>query len=207
MQAEDFTYLEKLGNAPTVLHFVDRLEISFAVHLLTLDGLCVPPFTQHQPRQGLLQQQGLTAEAWLQWVKCLAQVDEKALFQQATFVDSPYDDSAGVAPVTTDSWTALSTCWQGNPDSLSYLHEAWESFDLPNELPTPDDVDDAVFTSNAMRFLQTNEFLLAAGKRLLVCFAEYPTAQYLWLTDEQILVSAKGEYDQIEQIRQAIGYS
>lgn len=47
------------------------IEPNFAIWLLIQDGLHTPPFDKHQLKRGILQQNGMDADSWNQWLKLI----------------------------------------------------------------------------------------------------------------------------------------
>ena len=48
------------------------LAVNFCVYVLASDGLRVPPFVEHGPGNGQLQEAGLDGPTWLNWVRLVA---------------------------------------------------------------------------------------------------------------------------------------
>lgn len=60
-------------------------SIDFCIWVLEVDGLHVPPFDQHPEGNRILQDKGLNADSWRQWLATVVMLQEPILMQYAFY--------------------------------------------------------------------------------------------------------------------------
>jgi hypothetical protein len=96
-----------------------HIGISFCVWTLQVDGLAVPPFDQHPQGSQALQQAGLTADAWREWLHAVIdRVD-------AVGHTAALEERAAAAVVAHNPTTA----WPGAPAVREALEPLWQRYE------------------------------------------------------------------------------
>src|SRR5258706_14440792 len=93
-----------------------HVGVSFCVWTLQVDGLAVPPFDQHLQGSQALQQVGLTADAWREWLH--------AVIDRVETVGHPaaLAERAAAAVASHNPTTA----WPGAPAVREALEPPWQ---------------------------------------------------------------------------------
>ena len=100
-----------------------NLGVNFCVWVLQGDGLAVPPFDRHPAGTLVLQQAGLTADAWRAWVQNV--VNRQDALRETVARGASMEEQSAAALAAYNPTPA----WEGAPEVRAELERLWAQYE------------------------------------------------------------------------------